>query len=181
MAAKLAAQEIQQGKVLGTALGSHQPCALLQAWAIVRKLPGGKRPGYAGWQMLLIRFVLQTLPQLPCLSLDMLHHLQVFPEMPRVLVLTPYLASQNAIVNCLVLFPPFSWMFLIGQHLEFNEELFFPILPDTNYKALYCISTVVIMPLSQGKKRAVSNQWENVSKCLQNFILILAFLLQSFT
>lgn len=110
-----------------------QPRALLQAWAeIAGKLPGGKRPGDAGWQVLLIRLVLQTLPQLQCPSLDMLHHLKVFPEMPLVLVLTPCLASQQAIVNCLILFPPFPWMFLIGWHLEFNKELF----------SLYCLTQI---------------------------------------
>lgn len=135
-----------------TRQSAYQPHALLQAWAIAGRPPGGKRPGDAGWQVLLIRLVLQTLPQLHWPSLDMLHHLKVFPEMPLVLVLTPYLASQHAIVNCRIVFPPFSWMLLTGWHLEFKKELFFFILPHTNYKALYCISTLAIIPLYQGKK-----------------------------
>lgn len=79
---------------------------------------------------------------------------QIFLEMPLVLVLTPYLASQHAIVNRLILFRPFSCTFLIGWHLEFNKELFFFILPDTNYKAPYRISTAVILPPHQGKKES---------------------------
>uniref|UniRef100_A0A8C0BP17 Malic enzyme n=1 Tax=Buteo japonicus TaxID=224669 RepID=A0A8C0BP17_9AVES len=38
--------EVQQGSVLGPALGSQQPHATLQAWGrVAGKLPGGKRPG----------------------------------------------------------------------------------------------------------------------------------------
>lgn len=105
------------------------PCAALglgrNSWkAVVEK--------GLGMLVLLIRLVLQTLPQPQCPSLDMLHHLKVFLEMPPVLVLTPCLASQHAIVNWLILFSPFSWMFLIGWPLEFSEELF----------SLYCLTQI---------------------------------------
>ena len=46
------ANEIQQGQVLGPALGSQQPHATLQAWGgMAGKLPGGKGAGGVGQQL----------------------------------------------------------------------------------------------------------------------------------
>jgi len=43
--------EVQQGQMLGPALGSKQPHVALQAWGGVSgKLPGGKRPWGVGGQ-----------------------------------------------------------------------------------------------------------------------------------